>query len=194
MDQKKYLDLPAFRKSNGLKQTDIANYLGVTPGYISLVENGSSSLSRKNIDKLYESYKWAKWDTSLLVPAMNRWWEAQRYCLEAYPDERETVLQLFDMPRTTYEKVRYAETNIPKPSIDLVCNRFPELSKEWLLSGSGDMLLFNKVEIPPSMEIIIKKLNDLDHIKTELSEIKSMLSKLYESLSSLSGTNELIRE
>ena len=57
-------DLKAFRKFNNLYQKDIAEYLGVTRGFISMTESGRAPLPYNHLRKLLENDK--GWDTSML--------------------------------------------------------------------------------------------------------------------------------
>lgn len=59
------IDLKAFRKSNHLRQDDVADYLNVTRGYISMVENGLSKLSEDKLLSLLANTN--GWDTSALT-------------------------------------------------------------------------------------------------------------------------------
>lgn len=55
-------DFKAFIKANKLKQTQVAEYLGVTPQYINQVVHGQSNLSEDKLEKLVQ----ADWDISML--------------------------------------------------------------------------------------------------------------------------------
>ena len=59
-------DLQLFIKSNDLKNLEVANYLGVTPQFISLVSRGKGRLSDKLIKKLIHNDK--GWNASCLIP------------------------------------------------------------------------------------------------------------------------------
>ena len=59
-------DLKAFRKANNLKQTELANYLGVSREYLSLVETGKSKLSAEKVSMLLTNPY--GWDTSSITP------------------------------------------------------------------------------------------------------------------------------
>lgn len=57
--------LDEFLHTNRLKQVDLANYLSVTKGYISLVLQGKKSLSKENLRKLIDNPH--GWDVSMLA-------------------------------------------------------------------------------------------------------------------------------
>ena len=46
------IDLKQFRKKNKITQLELAEYLGVTNGFISFIENGRSVLSDDKLEKL----------------------------------------------------------------------------------------------------------------------------------------------
>lgn len=59
------MDVRAFLKANGLKQRDLAYYLGVTEAAISNVVKGKSEFAKENLIKILENPH--NWDTSMLV-------------------------------------------------------------------------------------------------------------------------------
>ena len=61
------VELKAFRKANGLTQTDVAEYLGIGKSFISRIESGSVALPRQKLIKLIENSN--GWDTSALTSA-----------------------------------------------------------------------------------------------------------------------------
>ena len=59
----KYFDIEGFKKVNNLVNKDIADFLGVSPSYISMVATGQTSLSD---DKLSKLSKHPYWDVALV--------------------------------------------------------------------------------------------------------------------------------
>ena len=59
------VNLKAFRKANKIKQEVLADYLGVSRGYISIVETTDSKLSDEKVAMLLANDK--SWDTSMLI-------------------------------------------------------------------------------------------------------------------------------
>ena len=57
--------LKAFRRINGLTQTEVADYLGVGKSFISRIESGSVGLPQQKLSKLIENPY--GWDVSMLV-------------------------------------------------------------------------------------------------------------------------------
>lgn len=59
------IDIKQFRKRNKLKQEELAEYLGVTRAFISMVETGSSKLPTEKLNLLVSNPH--GWDTSMLI-------------------------------------------------------------------------------------------------------------------------------
>lgn len=59
------MEVRAFLKANGLKQRDLAYYLGVTEAAISNVVKGKSDFSHENLIKILNNPH--NWDTSMLI-------------------------------------------------------------------------------------------------------------------------------
>lgn len=58
------IDLKLFRKDNNLLQKDLADYLGVSRGYIAMAETGKCELSEKQVSKLLANTN--NWRTAAL--------------------------------------------------------------------------------------------------------------------------------
>lgn len=59
------IDIKQFRKRNKLKQEELAEYLGVTRAFISMVETGASKLPTEKLNLLVSNPH--GWDTSMLI-------------------------------------------------------------------------------------------------------------------------------
>ena len=59
------IDIRAFRRANRLKQEELAEFLGVTRAFISMVENGTSKLPQDKLNLLLSNQK--GWETSMLL-------------------------------------------------------------------------------------------------------------------------------
>ncbi len=171
-----FVDLTAFRQKNGLLQQDVANYLEVSRGYVSMVEKGASKLSRKNLDKLYEAQTTKHWDLSDLVPAYTRLLAAETYLNNERNEQRQASglnVCLFGSDPEVCEKIRYGEIGISH-NIDFIriwCENAPELNLEWLVSGKGEMISKASNEDDKS---------EIDYLKDELKELKDTVSRLEE--------------
>lgn len=61
----KQVDLKRFMFELGIKQSELAKYLGVSEGYISQVVGGKKQLSNENLSKVLNNP--FGWDTSMLI-------------------------------------------------------------------------------------------------------------------------------
>lgn len=61
----KQVDLKRFMFELGIKQSELAKYLGVSEGYISQVASGKKQLSNENLSKVLNNP--FGWDTSMLI-------------------------------------------------------------------------------------------------------------------------------
>lgn len=59
------IDIRAFRRANRLKQEELAEFLGVTRAFVSMVENGTSKLPQDKLNLLLSNQK--GWETSMLL-------------------------------------------------------------------------------------------------------------------------------
>ena len=179
--QNTLVHLAAFRKVNGLLQQDVADYLDVSRGYISMVEKGASKLSRQNIDKLYRSVGTKHWDTKDLVPAHTRIIKAFGYYNNRYNEQRGgdgKEFKSFFIPSELADKIKYGELGIPEPLADNLIKVCPEISREWLLYGVGDMIIESHDETPNELEVLRK---DIECLKANMISHDEM-SRLLENM------------
>lgn len=190
------VDLTAFRQRNGILQKDVADYLGVSRGYVSMVEKGSSKLSRDNIDKLYNNPY--HWNVDDLVPAYTRWKKALFYLNETRNKQKEAegLLPTY----FTYDddglddSIRYGEIGIPEYLLEEWIPRAPDFGWEWLLTGQGEMIigeLFPE-ELSP-IELLQEKVDKLeaaieDYKKNVEQLVESLPQKIVEALQAMSKT------
>ena len=168
------VDLFSFRKRNGLLQQDVADFLGVTRGYISLVEKGKSKLSSISIDKILDSSREMHWDTEDLVPAYTRLCRFLYYSKEeVYAGRKNKPFQIIGMPR-----FKYGREGISERLADSIIHDYPEVSRDWLITGEGKMLVNpnyqQEKKTLSDSEVIMKKLADL---KTEMMEMMEILAE-----------------
>ena len=135
------VDLEAFRKKNALKQQDIADFLGTSRGYISMVENGDRKLSAANLDKLFEGAIANNWDVSDLVPDYSRLQSVLSYLLEKEVNGLTKVSGDNFFSEAFKQKLKHGEIGFNETVSDQLLKYFPEISRQWLLDGSGEMLL-----------------------------------------------------
>ena len=173
------VNLTAFRQRNGILQKDLADYLGVSRGYISLVESGRSNLSPENIGKLFANpYHWNDED---LVPAFTRLCQVQDYlCITKYGQREDSEISDLIPPDGTVEAIKYGYIDIPVDLVDKWCADSPELNREWLLTGKGKMITEGSTKVPSQIEVLQAK---IDKLEAAIEEYKTTVERLVGSLS-----------
>lgn len=162
MTDNKLIDITGFRKKNGLKQSDLADFLGTTRGYISVVETKKEKLSAKNIDKILD-----RWGPSGLIPCYDR---LSQLCFELAMHEiidREHMDD--DLPfeeelsAPVVKGIKYGRISISDEIANKIIAAYPEVNKRWLVSGEGDMFeddteaRLNTIEA--KLDSVLEKLN-----------------------------------
>lgn len=175
-----YVNLEAFRKKNALLQQDIADLLGTSRGYISMVERGDSKLSYQKLDLLFDAALKNHWDVSDLVPGYTRIQSVMTYLLEKDASSTNSLSKhLFSS--IIEERIKHGEIGINEAFADAIVKEYPEIDKVWLLNGTGKMLLTpdNK---PSELEQLREEIRLL---RVRLSEYQEENRKLLESLPGL---------
>ena len=177
------VNLTAFRQRNGILQKDLADYLGVSRGYISLVESGRSNLSPENIDKIFDNPY--HWNTDDLVPAYTRLSRVLDYLNGERNVQRaaEGLGPAFFsfLPNDESElAIKHGYSDIPEHVADQWCHEAPELSRKWLLYGEGEMLVQKAAEEPAPIEVLQAK---VDKLEAAIEEYKNTVERLVGSLS-----------
>ncbi len=184
-----HLFLDAFRKKNALLQQDVADFLGTSRGYISMVEKGDSKLSASKIEMLYDGAEKHNWDLTGLIPAYDRLIQALSYILskelDSYPNlinynDIDKVLSDLLTPKTS-QKLKHGEIGISGPIADTIVKHYPEINRQWLIDGTGEMLLTSKNE-PTELE---KLREEVRLLRASLDEYKEENKKLLSALPSL---------
>lgn len=164
----------AFRQRNRILQKDLAEYLGVSRSYISLVESGRSNLSEENIDKIFDNPY--HWNTDDLVPAYTRFCQASHY-LNVTRNEKRVAEglpeDLFDIipPDETDQAIKYGYSDIPVELADEWCSGAPELNREWLLTGKGEMIIEETAKKPTPIEVLQEKVDKLEAAIESLTKV-----------------------
>ena len=91
-------NIVAFLKKNGLKQVDLARFLGITEPSVSKLVNGHSNLSKENMERLMNNDR--GWDTSPLTSPL----EPERSSVET-----EVVMLRQQVAELKREKAQYWE-------------------------------------------------------------------------------------
>ena len=181
--------LDAFRKKNALLQQDVADFLGTSRGYISMVEKGDSKLSTAKIDMLFEGAQQNNWDISDLVPAYSRLERVFSYISnKTYgnpvsreaPKGLEQVLPAIISPAIV-QKIKYGEIGITDAIAEAIVKHYPEINRQWLVDGTGEMLLSPNNE-PTELE---KLREEVQLLRASLEEYRQENKKLLEALPGL---------
>lgn len=175
------INLSAFRQRNGILQKDLADYLAVSRGYISMVESGKSTLAKDSLEKLYNNP--FHWDVNDLVPAFSRLNLAIDY-LNITRNERRAAEGLPPAFFLTggddeIEAIKYGYSGIPEYLVDMWCSGAPELNRDWLLMGKGEMLIEENQDSPSPIEVLQNK---IDKLEAELLDCKALIEQMSVSL------------
>lgn len=164
------IDLAGFRRKYGIKQTELASFLGTTRGYISIVESGKAKLSAKSIDMILQH-----WGACGLVPCYDRLSQLQLDLkvlgrLEFDIDTMDLSLPFEQiLSKEVVESIKYGKNGISDEIANKIISYFPTVNKSWLVSGEGDMF-YNDYQL--SFRVIE------DRIDTIEKKIDLILSKL----------------
>lgn len=159
--QKSFVDLTAYRQKNGLLQKDIAIYLNVTRGYISMVEKGSSKLSNENINKLIDAQKTQGWEWEPLFPQYSRLCKTFEYIKQKNYDKEDFNPEDL-IPKKTFLQIKNGKGEITEIVANIICQAYPEINKSWLLTGEGKFLIkpqqgLSKIELLEKQVLQLRK-------------------------------------
>lgn len=183
------IDLRGFRLANNITQGELADYLGVTRGFISSIENGRANLPDKKLEYIFTMSKKEKsWNTDELMPYYTRLKELDMYMrsrrlhenlsrISKYnKDESEVEFPegLLGISLETYNRISKGKSSFTPTIIEQLTQKIPDLNTRWLLTGEGEPFL---KEIPNSLS------NDEIHqelqaLRSELKEVKEALQQL----------------
>lgn len=172
-----FVQLAAWRQHNGLRQVDVAEYLHVSRGFISLVEKGSAKLSTKKLIELFEAagppHYWAP---HLLVPEWDRYQEVCNYIINRN-EELGIDIAIPKLPEDTCKAIEYGEAAIPKTFVDDVCKAFPEINRDYVLNGAGDLILEQEGKGPSPIDTLAEKVDNLTNLLTNVSNKLDLILK-----------------
>ncbi len=177
------INLSAFRQRNGILQKDLADYLAVSRGYISMVESGKSTLAKDSLEKLYNNP--FHWDVNDLVPAYSRLIAAIDYLnntrneLRAAEGLPPSFFLMGGLDDEIFEAVKYGYSGIPEFLVNDWCSSAPELNRDWLLMGKGEMLIEENQDSPSPIEVLQNK---IDKLEAELLDCKALIERMSVSL------------
>ena len=179
------IDLRGFRLANNITQGELADYLGVTRGFISSIENGRANLPDKKFEYLYTMSKKEKsWDTDVLLPYYSRLKELTNLLpsiksSEKYENGRKCFTYVFPkdtlgISQETYNKISKGKLAFTRTIVEQLTQKNPNINSRWLMTGEGDPFL---KEIPNSLSN--------DEIHQELQALRSEVKELKEALQQL---------
>lgn len=179
MDQENS-NLRRFREENHLSQRALAEYLGVTCGFISLIEHGRSKLPDDKLKKLLNDGKNNKgWTVDWILPEHIKRFKA--FTIEAmmhYVEENQTITTLdviTGLSDEEIERIENMEAPITRQIAEKIQRRIPDFNTEWLLTGEGDMFIKKEVDRDEIREELQSLHSEIEGLKQELKEIKEML-------------------
>ena len=196
----KLINLVAFRKNNNLTQDELARILNVTRAFISQVENGTNNLSDEKIDELFfgplDLNEGVLLENAGLVPCYDRLRFLQgklydtninEFLNKLHTDRVDFALPFLGLlTENTILQIRHGRSAITDAVADTIVSAFPQVNKEWLTTGKGDMYVDptkkNVEETKENLQSMNMQLSEkLDSIEEELKEIKEMLQLLLDS-------------
>ena len=171
--EQKIIDLREFRKNNNLSQKELAEFLGITGGFISLIENGRAKLPNDKLERLLVEGKAKGWNTSELIPASSRILMLGellqlRSGVKDIVYEEALGLSSEDLTRIITGQGTFTRTNVEQ-----IRQKVPDINVNWLMTGEGDVFM---KEIPNSLNDEIYK--ELQAIRSELKEVKEAIQQL----------------
>lgn len=146
--QQDYLFLEAFRKKNKITQQDLADFLGVSRGFVSLVESGKSKLPEDKIDMIMREGRLdQKWDVSTLNPLYYRLYElAEDFSNRQDPRPQivfdwETGQSLFPITPLAMLDIKHGKEGFSYELMHKVRFVTPYVNYHWLKFGAGSMYI-----------------------------------------------------
>jgi len=164
-------NLKLFRKRNSLKQNELAELLGITRSFISMVEKDKSKLPKDKLAKLLALSGANGWDVEALLPEYARLMIANKY-LE---DNGKSI----PLTTQTIDNLRLGEEEFSSEIAETISAAYPSINSAWLLTGEGSMLTESKEsELADIRSMLVKALAELENNKRQLTEMKELLSEL----------------
>lgn len=177
----KPIDLRNFRKSNNLSQDEVANFLEVTRGFISLIETERTNLPEDKLNRLKEEGPKMGWDVAPLFPYATRIRKLES-ALEAKSNAGETDFPFstkdkFGLDDATYDKIMSGKTAINAILAGMIHLYNGDINPDWLVSGQGDMFIRKaKVHDSDTTNDVLKELHHLsDRIVSLEQKIETLI-------------------
>ena len=81
------------------------------------------------------------------------------------------------MPEDTCKAIEYGEAAIPKTFVDDVCKAFPEINRDYVLNGAGDLILEQEGKGQSPIEALAKKVDNLTDLMKNVSDKLDLILK-----------------
>ena len=172
--QKECIHFTEFRLQNNISQKDLAKYLGVSSSFISLVEAGKTSLPDNFIDKLYENP--FHWNANALIPEWFRINQVLMYINETRNAQRKSeglAPQFFHVEKELLQSIKHGLAKIPEHLAEEIILKFPEINKDWILTGAGKMVLTVDLKLT-----VLELERKIDRLTAELQGYKTIFHKI----------------
>ena len=175
------INLKQLRIDNNLSQIEIAQYLGVSRGYISIIETGKNTLPKNLVDLIFnDAEKLWGWDLKNFNPPYYRLTTLIKALSKIHPqmqpvDKNED--NPFGLDAITMSRIKYGKQELTPQIVENICHWFPECNAEYLLSGEGSPLNL-AFEKDPEQNKGNEESNQLTEICQCLTEISRNLTLL----------------
>ena len=174
--QKDCIRLLEFRQENNILQKDLAVYLGVSRGYVSMIETQRSAISLDSLEKIFNNPY--HWNTDMLVPHWYRISQFLTYFNETRNAQREMeglTPVYFWGDENLLQDITYGASAIPKRVAEEIVAKAPEINMDWILTGEGDMIKKKEEPTPSPVQVLEQK---IDRLTAEIQECKALLCKI----------------
>ena len=174
--QKDCIRLLEFRQENNILQKDLAVYLGVSRGYVSMIETQRSAISLDSLEKIFNNPY--HWNTDMLVPHWYRISQFLTYFNETRNAQREMeglTPVYFWVDENLLQDIKYGASAIPKRVAEEIVAKAPEINMDWILTGEGDMIKKKEEPTPSPVQVLEQK---IDRLTAEIQECKALIYKI----------------
>ncbi len=176
------VDLRGFRIKNRIKQAELAEFLGTSAAFISLIETGQNKLPEDKIRKILREGAMQKpWYVECLIPAYARIMHLHNYLKEnfslRYLPPKNSPLYLNEKIASS---IMLGKIDISDDIATAIVDKlkpFVQINKQWLITGEGEMIIPSNDEI--SNTDLKKRIKILEQkYESLLSRIKRLESQL----------------
>ena len=180
------IDVRAFRRVNNITQNELAEFLGVSRGFISLIENGKAKLPDDKKMLIMKKGKMEMgWDVNDLIPAYKRLLiltDLLRSRLIEEGEEADEEIYLSSMiglSSDAFMKILEGRGTFTRTDAEQIQSKIPDININWLMTGEGEVFIKEKSSNMSKLQKEIMKLHtEIRDVKVELMQIKEILKKI----------------